>query len=176
MQQLSRLDYNFMTILNSLDLGPPQVTMQTLVSTVNNSPSTVDDITHKTTRFMKILKVPTGDCWPSSTPALAVTIRSSKFAAHETGTRSYSGEDSDDFSDEGSFMETPNYEQELPDVSPSTTCSPTARRELDTPCYLLIIMVYIRLLRLYLIIPAHIHQYLKALFKSNDPHLHTVPR
>ncbi|KAI1868755.1 hypothetical protein JX265_006734 [Neoarthrinium moseri] len=167
LQQLSRVDYNLITLLSCLGKGLPQVAMDTLVSPVDASKSStpaVDDILNTTREFVDVLKILSGQ--QASPKSFPVQTR-------ESGSNDFSstGDRSDDESDVASS----------PDSDFLTTPSPPRSTDIhsnsmpDTASLIAVLSSYIRVIRLHLIIFAHIYDYLKEISESDDPVLCHVP-
>lgn len=166
MQRLSKLDYELIAFIVQLDRGSPEETMSHLFKGHGNSlsPSRVDDMLNRTTEYIDILKVITVyDPTPS---------RSSR----EALSHSWRQGSVDSRRSSSSSMSSSSYESttDLPSKSPSSAPPRRPRRELDTPSLLLILSVYIRLLRIHLIVFTNLHDYLEELSESENPHLHSV--
>lgn len=114
LQQLSRIDYDLITLLGCLGKGPPEISMDTLVSPIDKNKSSttaVDDILNKTREFVDILELLSEQYSPLSDIATLVAIFS----------------------------------------------------------------IYLRVVRLYVVVFAHIHGFLKDISESDDTVLCPVP-
>lgn len=171
-QLLSRLDYELVTLLTSLDKGRPYVTMDTLISPIHNSKSSnpaVDEILNRTREFVDVLKAFSGH--QSSSTAARSPQKSSKRRSYQSDT-SHGNSEMD--------RETPSdssAESVASTISSSLLTKSDARpvAALDSASLLAILTVYIRVLRLHLVIFANVYDLLKELSESDDPVLCPVP-
>jgi hypothetical protein len=173
MQRLAKLDYELITILKRIDQGPPKVSMETLIHAVHNSESqsTVDDILSRTTDFIDLLKILAN---PRLTPS-SVSPESASHGERHGPQNPRRNSCSTEFSDYDSIADSPTHESGSTNRSQYSSASPPAHHELDMPSLLLVLTVYIHLLRLHLIVLAHVYESLKELSKSENPHLRPVP-
>lgn len=162
MQQLSKLDYDIITLIYQLDQGHPNLVMRILSEDASvSSQSVVDNILKSTNTFADVLKrLRDSSLQPSTVSPTTDSNRSSSCSYDTTRTRR-----SDSYSSDCDSMDSPNQ------LSPST---PPVHPELDTPSLLLVLTTYIRLLRLYSILFAGVYEHLKELSKRENPHLHPV--
>ncbi|ROW15155.1 hypothetical protein VPNG_03108 [Cytospora leucostoma] len=172
-QRLLNIDYRLITLLERLDKGLPNVTMDTLVSPIDESKSptpAVDDILNSTREYIDILKILAGIYLQSTSCSVTPGSR-----GPNTSPSDQRPSDPTRTSGNDSIAESPADTVSSSIPSPPSSRSVQAGLSLDTPSLLLILTTYIHILRLYLIISAHIHQYLKEVAESNDPNLCPVP-
>ncbi|KAK8038628.1 hypothetical protein PG993_007039 [Apiospora rasikravindrae] len=165
LQQLSKLDYDLITLSHRLNQSHPSLVMRTLAEEeISSSPSAVDDILKGTTKFADVLKLLAESCLPPSTvlPSSADSHRSSSRSTTRT---SRSGSYTSDCDSSSCDRDSPN--QSSPSGQP-------AHQELDTPSLLLVITAYIRLLKIHSNVFAGIYQYIKELSERENPHLRPV--
>ncbi|ROW04823.1 hypothetical protein VMCG_04866 [Cytospora schulzeri] len=173
MQRLSRIDYKLITLLDRLDKGPPKVTMDTLVSPLDESKSNtpaVDDILNSTREYIDVLKALGGTFLPSSATSITSGRRRSK-----SGSRYQQDSDSSSMSGDESIANSPADTAGSLIPSPSLTPDGQTGLKLDAPSLLLILTSYIHVLRLYVVVSSHIHHFLKEVSESDDPKLCPVP-
>ncbi|KAI0450749.1 hypothetical protein F5B21DRAFT_416597 [Xylaria acuta] len=173
-QRLSQLDYELIALRVKLEQAVPEVIMQTLFEGTgkNDSPcsSVMNEILRKTTDFVDILSCLSKSCAPemelSSHSPTHSSYNSIRRQSSSTSLSSYSAYDSDASASTGQGTNTPQL------TLPST--SDRVHVELDTPALLLILAIYGRLLGIYLIVFAHIYEYLRAISESDNPRLRPV--
>lgn len=171
MQQLSRVDYELITILSRVDHIPPDVVACMVVGQkATSSPSVVDEIFNETTKYIDVLKLLGEYCPPTASNPTQEAYRGSKLGFQD-GLRSGYSSDSSEYDSNRSMMtdDTDSLSQSTYSIS-----SLTSHPELDTPAVLLVLTVYMRLLRLHLIIFTHIYEFLKEVSECENPQLQQV--
>lgn len=174
LQQLSRLDYELVTLLTFLDKGRPHVTIDTLISPIDNAKSSkpaVDDILNRTREFVDLLKAFSGH-QPSSAATKGPQSSPKRRSHPPDASRGSSDMDHDTPSD--------SFAQSMASTLSSSSSSPTmsdsrATTALDSTSLLTILTVYIRVLRLHLVIFSNVYELLKDISKSDNPVLCPVP-
>lgn len=166
LQQLSRVDYNLITLLSRLDKGRPQVDMDRLVSPLDPSKAStpaVDDILNRTREFVDVLKL-LSEHQPSSPSSPGESPQNPPRAKSLCGR-----------SDDEASTDSPS--DSVCSTIPSPALIPSVRPmpALDTGSLIAVLSTYIRVLHLHLIIFAHIYDYLKEVSESGDPVLCPVP-
>ena len=171
MQKLSKLDYELITILTQLDQESPKESTGALIEAKGNSayPSIVDRTLTRTTEFVNVLKLLVDSCSSTSSALLALRRNDSKHGSKDTRRNSVSSSDSeyDSSGDSGThYLDSPNE-------SRASTSNQMSCQELDTSSLLSILVVYVRFLRLYLIIFRRIYEHLKELSERGNPQIHS---
>lgn len=181
LQQLARLDYNLITLLDHIGKGRPYVSMDTLVSPVDEAKSStpaVDDILNRTREFIDVLKLLSEKHSASSSSASTASASSSSSSPpsphHIQSNRPQARPHLAAF-DEDANADSPADSAFSSSLTPPRTSDVGAYQVLDTGSLIAVLSSYIRVLRLHLIIFAHIHDYLKELSESDEPVLCPVP-
>lgn len=146
--------------------------MDTLISPIHNSKSSkpaVDDILNRTHEFVDVLKAFSGH--QSSSAAAPSSHKFSKRRSYQSDTGHSSSEMDRDTPSESSTQSVSST------ISSSLLTKSDVRpiAALDSASLLAILTVYIRVLRLHLVIFANVYDLLKELSKSDDPILCPVP-
>lgn len=173
LQQLSRVDYDLITLLTYLAKGRPHVTIDTMISPIDGAKSStpaVDDILNRTREFIDVLKLLSEYQSPSQ-PAPAQTRQESWKRRPTQSSVGYASSDSDN----GIGLDSPtDYVSSTIPSLPATSNLSTVPT-LDSASLLAILSIYIRVLRLHLVIFAHIHDLLTGILESDDPILCPIP-
>lgn len=170
-QQLSRLDYELVTLLTFLGKGRPHVTMDTLISPIDNSKSSkpaVDEILNRTREFVDVLE--TISEHQNSSAVARIPQKPSRRRPHQSDTSYGSSETDRDTPSDSSTKSVVSTTSSLPTKSDAR---PTAA--LDSASLLAILTVYLRVLRLHLVIFTNVYDLLKEVSESDDPVLCPVP-
>lgn len=165
LQQLSKVDYDLVTLLGFLEKGPPEVSMDTLVSPVDESKSStpaVDDILNRTRQFVDVLEILFEQQCLKNLP----TAKSRKRI------RSHAESTSD--THESDVASSPDSECSIT-PSPAGSSNVHCSTSLDTASLIAILSCYMRVLRLHLIVFTHVYDSLKGIAESDDPVLCPIP-
>ncbi|KUI55573.1 Pyrimidine pathway regulatory protein 1 [Cytospora mali] len=169
MQRLSNIEYKLITLLGRLDKGSPNVTLATLVSPIDGSrPSVIDDILNSTREYINVLEVMAGTCFSFSAVSMTPEPRGFNFSSHARQNSDWSST-----SGVNSSVSADTISSIMPSRPPSLNAH--GGLKFDTPSLLLILTTYIYILRLYLIISAHICEYMIEVSRSDDPTLCPIP-
>ena len=184
MQRLSKLSLDLSSQLSRIDAGPPNVTLDLLISPSDGDRSPkvtpTDDILNGTREFLDILTL------LSTSPGRAATTLSAEpcstdsshcvHAQHRKGRRSRT---SSSVSSRSSSVYTSL--DSLP-TSPASITSANKKRsgfgddpQLDSAAILLLTTCYLYILRLYVVLFAHVHVFLTDIASSDDPHICPIP-
>ncbi|KAG8165899.1 hypothetical protein KVR01_004451 [Diaporthe batatas] len=173
LQQLSRLDYELVTLLTVLDKGRTHVTMDTLISPIDESKSSkpaVDEILNRTREFVDVLEAFSG---PASSAAPRMSQNSFKHRSYPADTSRGSVEMDHDTPSDSSSQSLTSGSSSPSSFLGNSDSQPTA--VLDSTSLLAILTVYIRVLRLHLVIFANVYDLLKETSESDDRVLCPVP-
>ncbi|KEY72629.1 hypothetical protein S7711_11028 [Stachybotrys chartarum IBT 7711] len=167
MQRVSRLDYDLITILGRIGSTPQDSIFKPLLGQQEAHRCTmgVDSMLNATREFIDVLGQITDICLPLSPEASLGLNQPSRQDAHDTRWSVYSS----NCSDFNSVASPSSEEIDLTDQP-----SPQKRQELDASSLLSILNVYIRLLRLYVMVFTELHDYLKKLSKGENPQINPV--
>lgn len=173
LQKLSRLDYELITLLTVLDKGRPHVTMDTLISPIDETKSSkpaVDDVLNRTREFVDVL-----EAFSSYQPLPSATQnpqKSPKRGSNPSDTSRLNFESDHDTPSDSSID---SMLSEIPSSSSNTKTAPQPTAALDSTALLAILTVYIRVLRLHLVIFSNVFDFVKEIAESDDPVLCPVP-
>lgn len=158
-QQLSTMNLKLVTLLSHIGQGSPTINLDTLIPPVDEpdslSSAPVIEILDRTYEFINILSVLSGK--DPKIPPLFHGSSSRRAALRQDAGISLAR-------DENSVSS-----------SPTSTADKEPDTNLDSTTLLLILTSYLYILRLYLIVFAHVREFLEELSKSDDPSLCPVP-
>lgn len=168
MQQLSKLDYELITLTHRLDQGQPKLVMKMLTgeetSSSPSSPSAIDDLLRWTAAFADVIKL----LADSALPPPIVPPSSSRLRSRQGSYDSIQTSRSSNYSG----YESSAADVESPIDSPSSNLA--TLQELNMPSLLLVITAYTHLVNLYSIIFASVYEHLKEISRCDSPHLRPV--
>lgn len=182
-QRLSNINLNLVTLLARIDKESPTVIIETLVTPIDESISSrtpLDDMLNSTREFLDVLNLLAGPSQRPSVNPLSSTdpspMSNSKSKASRTSLRNQPSGYATSLSErDDSIASSPT--ESLPS---STSIPPSASNaqpnlKLDFASLLLILTSYIYQLRLYVVLFAHVHEFLKELSASDNPYLCPLP-
>lgn len=178
MQQLSKINSHLIALLDRVDKGSPEVTLDTLITPIDESKSSdpiVDGVLNRTREFLDLLKELSGPSQPPS-PGDAFASSSSRTRASKPNPReqhsSYSSSPSDI---DDSIAPSPTDSLVSSTSSPPPGSETRSNLKLDTASLLSILTTYIYVLRLHVVLFTHVYDYLKEISNSDEPYLCPIP-
>ncbi|KAI0379119.1 hypothetical protein F5Y04DRAFT_290583 [Hypomontagnella monticulosa] len=172
--QLSSINLKLLTQLNRITQGPPLVKIDMLVTKSDESdPSSstpIDDILNGTREFVDGLELLSRSLRPSAAPSSSSNSPYGSEAAIESPDRGRSGSSDQDFSSTSASSSLPSTDSS----SGRKTCNGRSS-VLDVATQLLILSCYVHVLRLYVVLFAYIHRFLREIADSDDPTLCPIP-
>lgn len=173
LQTISRLDYELVITLNHLERETSGISTKTLFDDNRDLSfaSTMDQTLTGTRDFVDALKLLVGP-----QPSMSPTYSNSRGNGSNYGSQRARRNSLSSIEPEyDSSNDSDTHDVHSPDGSRTSSCDQTSRPELDMPSLLSILVVYIRFLRLYLVIFRQIYENLKGLSERGNPQIQLMP-